>query len=204
MAVLTNPELWAAVGAARAQVEKARSDRDRVYAGVREEQLQALQREIEKAQALHRLPCRNWRVNPFSPPTLRRIDAGTGRRPKRRRRTVSPTSRRRGALCRGSARPDGEERGSPTRRSPWRKRLAMSSRRRRRSCCCARLRSGKVAILAAELGEAVVPGEPVLTIVPDDGLWFGFNMREDALRGLALGASVPVLSSLDRPSREAR
>jgi HlyD family secretion protein len=58
---------------------------------------------------------------------------------------------------------------------------------------------GKVAVLAAEIGEAVVPGEPVLTIVPDDGLWFGFNMREDALRELRIGASVPVFSSLDRP-----
>ena len=35
VAVLSNPELWAAVGAGRAQVDKARSDRDRVYAGVR-------------------------------------------------------------------------------------------------------------------------------------------------------------------------
>src|SRR4051812_35252030 len=33
VALLVNPELWAAVGAARAQVEKAKSDRDRVYAG---------------------------------------------------------------------------------------------------------------------------------------------------------------------------
>src|SRR5215468_4277738 len=45
VALLTNPELWAAVGLARAQVGKAQSDRDRVYAGVREEEVQALQRE---------------------------------------------------------------------------------------------------------------------------------------------------------------
>jgi HlyD family secretion protein len=53
VALLSNPELRAAVGAAGAQVDKARSDRDRVYAGVREEQVQGLQREIEKAQAMH-------------------------------------------------------------------------------------------------------------------------------------------------------
>ena len=53
VAVLSNPELWAAVGVARADVDKARSDRDRVYAGIRDEQVQALQREIEKAQAVH-------------------------------------------------------------------------------------------------------------------------------------------------------
>src|ERR1700730_438122 len=39
VALLSNPELWAAVGVARADVEKARSDRDRVYAGIRDEQV---------------------------------------------------------------------------------------------------------------------------------------------------------------------
>ena len=52
--------------------------------------------------------------------------------------------------------------------------------------------TGTIAILAAEVGEAVVPGEPVLTLVPDNGAWFGFNLREDALRGLAIGSIVPV------------
>ena len=52
--------------------------------------------------------------------------------------------------------------------------------------------SGMVAILAAEVGEAVVPGEPVLTMVPDNGAWFGFNLREDALNGLSIGSVVPI------------
>jgi HlyD family secretion protein len=55
--------------------------------------------------------------------------------------------------------------------------------------------SGVIAILAAELGEAVVPGAPVLTMVPENGIWFGFNLREDALRGFGIGAPVPVRSS---------
>jgi len=46
--------------------------------------------------------------------------------------------------------------------------------------------SGTVAILAAEVGEAVVSGAPVLTMVPDNGAWFGFNLREDALKGLSI------------------
>src|SRR5437764_11901740 len=55
VALLSNPELWAAVGAARARVDKARSDRDRVYAGVREEQVQELLQDIDKAQASYDL-----------------------------------------------------------------------------------------------------------------------------------------------------
>src|SRR6185437_14035970 len=66
--------------------------------------------------------------------------------------------------------------------------------------------SGTVAILVAEPGEAIVPGEAVLTILPENGLWFAFNLREDALRGLALGAAVPVLSPSDQrlPPRSSR
>jgi multidrug resistance efflux pump len=59
--------------------------------------------------------------------------------------------------------------------------------------------SGVVAILATEIGEAVVPGAPVLTILPDNGLWFGFNLREDALQGLTIGSSVSVGSPSAEP-----
>jgi HlyD family secretion protein len=31
--------------------------------------------------------------------------------------------------------------------------------------------------------------------VPDSGIWFGFNLREDALHGLTVGAAVPVHAS---------
>ena len=54
---------------------------------------------------------------------------------------------------------------------------------------------GVIAILASEVGEAVVPGAPVLTMVPDDGIWFGFNLREDALRGVAIGSTASVRAS---------
>ena len=54
--------------------------------------------------------------------------------------------------------------------------------------------AGTIAIEVAEPGEAVVPGEPVLTMVPEHGIWFGFNLREDQLRDLAIGAAVPVRS----------
>jgi HlyD family secretion protein len=54
--------------------------------------------------------------------------------------------------------------------------------------------AGTIAIEAAEPGEAVVPGEPVLTMVPENGIWFGFNLREDRLRDLTIGATIPVRS----------
>ena len=49
-----------------------------------------------------------------------------------------------------------------------------------------------VGIIVPEIGEAVIPGEPILTLLPDGGIWFGFNLREDALAGLSIGARVPL------------
>ena len=67
----------------------------------------------------------------------------------------------------------------------------MSSRRGRLEVLLHAPTSRVVAIRVTEAGEAVVAGEPVLTMVPSNGLWFGFNVREDALRGIAVGSSVP-------------
>src|SRR3954452_10768792 len=55
VALLSNPELFAAVGQARAQADLAAAARDRVYAGVREEQVESLRREVLKAQAAQTL-----------------------------------------------------------------------------------------------------------------------------------------------------
>jgi HlyD family secretion protein len=52
-----------------------------------------------------------------------------------------------------------------------------------------------ILIQVAELGEALVPGKPVLTIEPDGQRWFAFTLREDTLRDLAIGKIVPLETS---------
>ena len=52
-----------------------------------------------------------------------------------------------------------------------------------------------VGSIVPEIGEALVPGEPLLTLVPEGGRWFGFNLREDALGPLAIGSRVAVEAS---------
>ena len=51
LAELSNPELEAALLLAQAQLGQARAERDRVYAGPRQEQVDTLQRQIEVAKA---------------------------------------------------------------------------------------------------------------------------------------------------------
>jgi HlyD family secretion protein len=190
--VLSNPELWAAVGAARAAVDKAQSDRDRVYAGVRAEQVEESQREVLKAQAVHTQAVQE----------LGRIEILA----KRSDSSMQDLDRARAAEARDLADIGvAQARYAEAKRGPTEEERALADatvtaavaardvvEARAAKMLLRAPTSGTVAIRVAEVGEAVVPGEPVLTITPDDGVWFGFNLREDALRGLTIGASVPV------------
>lgn len=199
VALLSNPELWAAVGAARAQVDKALSDRDRVYAGVRDEQLQALQREIGKAQAVHAQAvqdlARKSALVVRSDASVQALDTAKASEARDLAEIAIAEARyaeaRRGPTAEERALADASVAVAEAARDVVEARAAKMLLRAPSS--------GVIAILAAEIGEAVVPGEPVLTMVPDNGLWVGFNLREDALRGLAVGASVPVYSSSGEP-----
>ncbi len=192
VAVLSNPELWAAVGVARAEVDKARSDRDRVYAGVRQEEVQALQREIEKARALHTQAAqelaRKSVLAARADASVQELDTATAAEASARADIAVAEARyaeaQRGPTAEERALADATVGAAEAARDVVEARAAKMLLRAPAS--------GTIAILAAEVGEAVVPGEPVLTVVPDNGLWFGFSLREDALRGLAIGSAVPV------------
>jgi HlyD family secretion protein len=51
---------------------------------------------------------------------------------------------------------------------------------------------GVIRVIAAEVGEAVRAGQPVLTIEAAAKPWLSFNAREDSLRGLSVGQTVHV------------
>ncbi len=190
--LLDNPELWAAVGVARAQVDRARSDRDRVYAGVREEQVQGLQREVAKAQAVHAQAVQELNRKSVlamrSDASLQELDEAKAEEA----RSAADIAIAEARFAEAQHGPTAEERALAD--------ATLAAAEAARDVVEARaakmlLRApvaGTIAIEAAEPGEAVVPGEPVLTMVPEHGLWFGFNLREDRLHDLTIGAAVPV------------
>ncbi len=195
VAVLRNPELWAAVAAAGAQVDKARSDRDRVYAGVREEEVQGLQREISKAQSVHLQAAqelaRTSELAARSDVSKQQLDTARAAEARDLAEIAVAEARyaeaKRGPTAEERALADAKVAAAEAARDVVEARAAKMLLRAPAS--------GVIAIRVAEVGEAVVPGEPVLTMVPDNGLWFGFGMREDALLGLTVGDSVPVRSA---------
>jgi HlyD family secretion protein len=192
VAALDNPELWAAVGTARAAVDKARSDRDRVYAGARAEQVQTLQREIMKAQAVHGDAVQDLARKSFlaarSDAALKDLDVARAEEARDAADIAAATARYQEAQ-RG---PTAEERAlADTTVAAAEAAQTVVEARAAKMLVRAPV-AGTVALRVAEVGEAVVPGEPLLTLVPRDGLWFAFNVREDALHGLAIGSAVPV------------
>jgi multidrug resistance efflux pump len=54
---------------------------------------------------------------------------------------------------------------------------------------------GAVALLVAESGEAIVPGQPVMTLQARGQAWTGFNLREDQLDGLIIGFPVELTAT---------
>jgi HlyD family secretion protein len=52
---------------------------------------------------------------------------------------------------------------------------------------------GVVSVIVAEVGENVQAGEPVLAIEQVGKRWLSFNVREDQLGGLTVGAKVGVV-----------
>ena len=51
---------------------------------------------------------------------------------------------------------------------------------------------GVARLLVAEPGEAISPGQPVLTLAVAGDRWFTFTIREDRLQGLAMGSQIAL------------
>jgi len=51
---------------------------------------------------------------------------------------------------------------------------------------------GVARLLVAERGEAIFPGQPVLTLGVGGDRWFSFTIREDRLQGLTMGSKVTL------------
>jgi HlyD family secretion protein len=192
VALLSNPELFAAVGEARAQADLAAATRDRVYAGVREEQVESLRREVLKAQAAETLAHQELgRVATLAV----RSDASLQERDAARAESARADADVKVAQARyaeAQLGPTAEERALADAQVHAAEAARDVVEARAAKMLLRAPAAGEIGLVVPEVGEDVVPGEPALTLIPDGGLWFGFNVREDSLGGVAIGAQVPV------------
>ena len=194
VALLSNPELFAAVGEARAQVDLAAATRDRVYAGAREEQVESLRREVLKAQAAqtlaHQQLDRKEVLAVRSDASLQDRDAARAEAARADADVAVAQAR----AAEAQLGPTAEERALADAQVHAAEAARDVVEARAAKMLLRAPATGPIGLIVPELGEAVIPGETVVTLLPDDGTWFGFNLREDALGGLEIGAQVPVVA----------
>jgi HlyD family secretion protein len=204
LAVLSSPELEAALVLAQAQLAEARAERDRVYVGPRQEEVDARERDIEMANAnLVYAQQQFGRTSQL---------AATGVASRQDLDKSVATVETAGAnLSRA------KERYQAARLGPTREQRAIADAKVESAAAVvavvaarvAKLRvrapaDGTVALLVAEPGEAIVPGQPLMTLQAVGRRWASFNLREDQLDGLRLGSRVALTPADGAAPIEAR
>jgi len=192
LAELSNPELEAALVLAEAQLGEARAARNRVYAGLRQEQVDALARDVDMAKANL-----TYAQQQFAR-SSQLAAVGFASRQDLDKATVAVET---ASANRARAR----ERYQAARLGPTREERAIADANVDVAAAAvaviaarvAKLRinaptDGTVELLVAEPGEAIVPGQPVLTLQAAGRRWASFNLREDRLEGLHIGSRVAL------------
>jgi HlyD family secretion protein len=193
LAELSNPELEAALVLATAQLGQERAERDRIYAGPRQEEIDARQQEIEIADA-NLLYTRQQFAR-----SSKLASAGFTSQQDLDKATAAVDT----ALA-NLAR--AKERYQAARLGPTREQREIADAKVKSAAAAvavvaarvAKLRirapaAGSVALLVAEPAEAIVPGQPIMTLEASGRPWASFNMREDHLDDLHIGSRAELM-----------
>ena len=192
VAELSADELTASVAQARAALAAATADRDNVYAGVRAEEIAALEAGIAKAKA--KLEYAQAQLDRTA--YLARSDTASQQSLDEAQNDVASA---RADVAEAQANYDTAHAG-PTREEraiadaqvkAAAAALAVLERHLEKTILRAPA-DGVVSVIVAEVGENVHAGQTVLAIAETGKQWLSFNAREDLLRGLTVGTKVDV------------
>jgi len=193
LARLSAVDLTAQVDQARAAHASAKADRDNVYAGVRREQVDSLKAAIAKANArLEYVTAQLTRTTTLARQNFesqQALDQAVNDAASARADVAVAQANYDAAV----AGPTQEERGiADAQVQAAAAALAVLERRLDKTILRAPT-DGVVSVIAAEVGENVHAGEPILVIEAAGKQWLSFNVREDHLSGLAIGETASVM-----------
>jgi HlyD family secretion protein len=192
LATLSAVELTAQADQARAALASATANRDNVYAGVRREQVASLKAEIAKAGArLEYLSLQLTRTSTLARQSFEsqqsldqaENDAATARA------DVTEAQANYDAAVAG---PTREERAIADAQVQAAAAAVAVLERRLQKMILRAPADGVVSVIAAEVGENVRAGQPILMVEAAGEQWLSFNAREDHLSGLSIGKSINV------------
>ena len=195
VAELSAVELTAAVAQARAQLAAAKASRDHIYAGVRAEEVASLAAEIAKAKSrLEYTQAQLTRTSTLAASdnaAQQQLDQAEDDVSNARADVAQAESNHQAAV----AGPTREERAiADAEVEAATSALAVLERRLEKTILRAPA-DGVVSVIVAEVGENIHAGQPVLVIAETGKQFLSFNVREDLLHGLTVGANVNVRRS---------
>lgn len=193
VAKLSAIELTAQLDQARAALASATANRNNVYAGVRHEQVDSLKAEIAKANArLDYVQLQLTRTSTLAHDAFesqQALDQATNDVASARAGVAEAQANYDAAV----AGPTKEERAIADAQVQAAAAAVTVLERRLDKMVLRAPTDGVVSVIAAEVGENVRPGQPILMVAAAGQQWLSFNAREDHLGGLAVGKTVNVM-----------
>ena len=190
LAKLSAVELTAQADQARAALASATANRNNVYAGVRDEQVDSLKAQIAKANArLEYVQAQLTRTSTLAHQNFesqQALDQATNDVASARADVEEAQANYDAA----TAGPTHEERAIADAQVQAAAAAVTVLARRLDKMVLRAPTDGVVSVIAAEIGENVRPGQPILMIEAAGKEWLSFNVREDHLGGLAVGQTV--------------
>ncbi len=202
LARLSAVELTAQADQARAALASASANRNNVYAGVRREQIDSLKAAIAKASA--RLDYVQAQLTRTS--TLARQSFESQQSLDQAENAVASAradvAEAQANYDAAAAGPTREERAIADAQVQAAAAAVTVLERRLDKMVLRAPADGVVSVIAAEVGENVRAGQPILMVEAAGKQWLSFNVREDHLNGLAMGETASVMrNGTDGPTK---
>ncbi len=193
LARLSAVELTAQVDQARAALASATANRNNVFAGVRREQVDSLKAAIAKASArLDYVQAQLTRTSTLARQSFesqQSLDQAENDVASARADVAEAQANYDAAV----AGPTREERAIADAQVQAAAAAVAVLERRLEKMILRAPANGVVSVIAAEVGENVRPGQPILMVESAGRQWLSFNVREDHINGLTIGQTVSVM-----------
>jgi HlyD family secretion protein len=193
LARLSAVELTAQADQARAALASATATRNNVYAGVRREQVDSLKDEIAKAGArLEYMQAQLTRTSTLARQSFesqQALDQAENDAASARADVAEAQANYDAAV----AGPTREERAIADAQVQAAAAAVAVLERRLEKMILRAPANGVVSVIAAEVGENVRAGQPILMVEAAGEQWLSFNVREDHLNGLTIGEAASVM-----------
>jgi HlyD family secretion protein len=197
LARLSAVELTAQADQARAALASATANRNNVYAGVRREQVDSLKAAIAKASArLDYVQAQLTRTSTLARQSFesqQSLDQAENDAASARADVAEAQANYDAAV----AGPTREERAIADAQVQAAAAAVAVLERRLEKMILRAPADGVVSVIAAEVGENVRAGQPILMVEAAGKQWLSFNVREDHLNGLAVGETASVTRNGD-------